>query len=61
MISKAKFDAIDCDKKTGRHTTICFQGFDNNVYLQPFSYCHIRMYYQFISNKRRVLRADIQY
>lgn len=48
MISKAKFDPSNFEKKTGKHRTICSQGFDNNVYIQPFVISESITLYQFI-------------
>lgn len=48
MISKAKFDPSNFEKKTGNHRTICSQGFDNNVYIQPFVISESITLYQFI-------------
>lgn len=48
MISKAKFDPTNFEKKTGTHRTICSQGFDNNVYIRPFVISESITLYQFI-------------
>lgn len=48
MISKAKFDPTNFEKKTGKHRTICSQGFDNYVYIQPFVISESITLYQFI-------------
>lgn len=51
MISKAKFDPTYFEKKTGTHRTILSQGFDNNVYIQPFVISESITLYQFIYKK----------
>lgn len=48
MITKAKFDPSNFEKKTATHRTICSKGFDNNVYIQPVVISESITLYQFI-------------
>lgn len=61
MISKSKVDPTNFEKKTDTHRTICSQGFDNNVYIQPFVISESITLHQFFLQKRRLLSADTHY